>query len=134
MKTKHSTKIITKLNRDSKEGTIKWEINRNKPSSLSGSEFLLDNVYVCSVLDKNLRLYKYQAKHYFDEDTYEWLDHYRLEFIDKWGASEWTFPDDEATYHLYETVRFKTSDVEGFIDKFLSDEEKKDVDNGPMPW
>lgn len=131
MNTKHSIKIIVKLNRDTKDNKIKWEINRNKPNSLSGNELLSDNVYTCTVLEKNFRLYKYRAKHYYDEDAYEWSDHYRLEFIDKQGISEWDFPEDDATEHLYETVRFKTSDVEGFIDRFLSEE---DLNDNPMPW
>ncbi|MBK9718214.1 MAG: hypothetical protein IPO85_12010 [Saprospiraceae bacterium] len=118
MNTKHSSKIITKLNRDTKEGTIKWEVNRNKPSSLSGSEVLTDNVYTCKVLDKQFRLFKYQSKFYYDEGVYEWTDNFRLEFVDGWGNSEWAFPDNIAIYDLYETVRFKTSNIESFIDKF----------------
>ena len=124
----NTDKIIIKLNRDTKEGKIKWTVNREKPSSLSGSEILSDNVYTCKVLDKIFRLFKYQAKYYFEEGLYEWDDDYRLEFVDFWGKSEWTFPKDRAIYDLYETVRFKTSNVEEFIDKFLTEDEKKESD------
>nr|WP_288836349.1 hypothetical protein [uncultured Flavobacterium sp.] len=81
-----------------------------------------------------LRLYKYQSKYYYDEGLYEWAEHYRLEFIDGWGNSEWTFPRDAATYDLYETVQFKTSNVEGFIDDFLSEEDRKDADESPFDY
>lgn len=124
----NTRKIIIKLNRDTKEDKIKWTVNREKPSSLSGSEILSDNVYVCKVLDKNFRLFRYQSKYYHDEDAYEWTDSYRLEFFDTWGNAEWAFPDDRAIYDLYETVRFKTSNIEGFMDKFLTEEDKKDSD------
>ena len=134
MNTKYSSKIIIKLNRDTKEGTIKWSVNRNKPSSLSGSDILYDNVYTCKVLDKNFRLFKYQSKYYYDEGLYEWTDNFRLEFIDGWDNSEWAFPGDTAIYDLYETVRFKTSNIEGFIDKFLTDDDKNEVDEKPYDF
>ena len=134
MSMKHNNKVISKLNRDTKEGSVKWEINRSKPSSLSGNEFLVDNVYTCQVLEKSLRLYKYQSKYFYDEGAFEWTDGYRLEFMDGWGNSEWTFPSDRAIYDLYETVRYKASNVEGFIDKFLTDDEKKETEENPLDF
>jgi hypothetical protein len=85
----------------------------------------LDNVYTSKVLDRNLRLYKYKTKYFHDEDAFDWTEGYRLEFIDRWGNSEWTFPEDRATYDLYETVRYKTSKIDDFMNKYLDDEEKK---------
>lgn len=134
MNTKHSIKVITKLNRDTKEGLFKWEINRGRMLFLSGIEVLSDNVYTCKVLKKYLRLYKYQSKSYYDEATYEWIEGYRLEFVDSLGNSEWAFPDDRAIYDLYETVRFKTSNIEDFINDFLSDEDKEEADEKPYDF
>lgn len=131
MNIKHSTKIITKLNRDTQENKIKWEAARVKPYSISGNEAICDHVYTCKVLDKFIRLYKFQAKDYYDEGLYEWTDGYRLEFVDYLGNSEWTFPVDRAIYDLYETVRYKTTDVEGFVEKFLNEDEKKSNDDEP---
>lgn len=126
MNTKFSTKVIVKLNRDTKEGRVTWHVSRDKPSSLSGTEVLLDNVYTTGVESKIIRLYKYQYKYWFDEGKFEWSEEYRLEFIDSYGSSEWTFPNDRAIYDLYDSVRYKTSNVEGFFDKYLSEEDKKD--------
>ena len=134
MNTKHSIKVITKLNRDTKEGLFKWEINRGRMLFLSGIEVLSDNVYTCKVLKKYLRLYRYQSKSYYDEATYEWIEGYRLEFVDSLGNSEWAFPDDRAIYDLYETVRFKTSNIEDFINDFLSDEDKEEADEKPYDF
>ena len=132
MNTKHSNKIISKLNRDTKESVVKWEVNRSRPSSLSGSENLIDNVYTTKVLDRGLRLYKLQSKYFYDEGAFEWTDSYRLEFIDSWGNSEWTFPEDRAIYDLYESVRFKTSNIKSFMDKFLTEEEKNESNEEPF--
>lgn len=126
MNTTYSIKIVTKLNRETKEGGIDWKISRAEPSSMLGSETLVDYVYTCTVLDKKLRLYKYQSKSYYDEGLYEWIENYRLEFIDDWGKSEWAFPDDRAIYDLYETVRYKTSGVEKFMEKFLDGEKEEE--------
>ena len=124
------TKIIRKINRETKEGSIVWEVNGSKPSSLSGSEYLVDNVYTSKVHDKWVRLYKFQKKYYYVESDYEWTDEYRLEFIDLWGKSEWAFPDDAAIPDLYETVRYKTSKIETFMDEYLDKEEKKEEEHG----
>ncbi|MCF8322507.1 MAG: hypothetical protein K9I26_05125 [Flavobacterium sp.] len=132
MNTKYSNKIITKLNRDTKEGAVNWEINRSRPSSLSGSENLIDNVYTTKVLDRGLRLYKLQSKYFYDEGAFEWTDHYRLEFIDNWGNSEWAFPEDRAIYDLYESVRFKTSQIKNFMDKFLTEDERNESNEEPF--
>ena len=85
MNEKHRNKIILKLNRETKEDIIKWEKNRTKPSSLAGSEILVENVYTTKVLERHLRLYRFQAKYFYDEESFEWTDSYRLEFIDIWG-------------------------------------------------
>lgn len=128
MNASHSIKIITKLNRDTKEGNVKWESIYVKPSSLIGSEELMGNVYIAKVLEKKIRLYKYQTKsyHYYEEGTFEWVSQYRLEFIDHRGNPEWTFPGDPAIYDLYETVQYKTSDLDKFLDDYLTDEEEND--------
>ncbi len=114
MNDKMTTKIIVKINRDTKEGKIKWETISLTPSSLIGNEKLLGNVYTTKVLDKKIRLYKYQAKHYFDEEAYEWNEFYRLEFIDERGSTEYTIPSDSSILDLYETVMYKSSNIEGF--------------------
>ena len=134
MNEKHKNKIISKLNRETKEDIIKWEKNRTKPSSLAGSEILVENVYTTKVLERHLRLYRFQAKYFYDEESFEWTDSYRLEFIDIWGNSEWTFPEDRAIFDLYETVRYKTSNIDGFIDTFLTEDEKKEGDENPFSF
>jgi hypothetical protein len=130
----HDVKVVTKLNRETKEGKIKWEVNRSKPSSLSGTEILVENVYTAQVLNKKFRLYKYQSKYFRDEESYEWTESFRLEFIDDWGNSEWTFPDDRSVYDLYSSVRYKTSNIEKFVDDFLTDEEKNEKGDKPFDF
>ncbi|RFZ95180.1 hypothetical protein D0C36_06535 [Mucilaginibacter conchicola] len=122
-------KIVAKFNRDTKEGKIVWSITREKPSSLSGSENLIDDVFVTQVLEKKLRLYRFQYKSYYDEDIYEWVDKYRLEFVGIWGNSEWTFPYEMPIFDLYESVRYKVSNIDKFMEDFLGDDEGEESSN-----
>jgi len=129
MNTSQSVRLVAKLNRDTKENKIKWRVSPSGALSLAGTETVLDNAYICKVLDKYIRLFRLKAKFYYDEGAYEWVENYRLEFVDVTGKSEWTFPDSTAIYDLYETVRYKTSNVEDFFNKFIGDEKEGDEDS-----
>lgn len=119
MNTHSALETISKLNRETKEDRVVWQVNRSIPSSLLGTEELMDNVYMTKVLEKYLRLYKLQVKYYFDEGAYEWTENFRLEFTDERGNSIWRFPDDRSIIDLYETVTYKTSGAEKFFSDFL---------------
>ncbi len=118
------SKIIIKLNRETKEDKIKWvKNNREMPSSLSGSEGLVGLVYYADVIDKTLRLYKYNFKSFYDEVTWELQVSIRLEFVERFSLkTEYIFPEDRSIDELYETVLYKTSGVERFADEFLNQE------------
>jgi hypothetical protein len=122
MNSYEAQKVIIKLNRDTKEGKIKWEVSHHVPSSVGGTERLIDNVYITSVSKKKMRLYKLESKFYYDEGLSEWSESYRLEFIDFNNKTEWEFPKDSSILDLYDTVRYKTSNVEDFFKDFLTEE------------
>jgi len=124
MENKKTIALITKLNRDTKEGKLNWQISRVQPV-LSIPEVVLDNIYYTKVEQKLLRLYKYSTKYYFDEDSFEWTTGFRLEFVDNYWKSEWAFPEIAMLADLYETVRYKTSGIEDFLDKYLEGEEEQ---------
>ena len=62
---------------------------------------------------------------FIDELSYKWIESYKLQFVNPSGHSKWAFPD-VAIKDPYEIVRFQTSNVEGFIESFLSEKEKND--------
>jgi len=121
--TKQEGKIIAKINRETKDDLIGWTVTTGKPSSLSASEILINTIYICNIKDKNLRLYKYRSKHFYDEDAFEWVDSCRFEFIDQSGNSEWAFSEDRGIIDLYDTVRFKTAGIDQFFEDYLIEEE-----------
>ena len=123
---KDYTKVIVKVNRETKEDKISWDIASLKPSSLSNSEVLRGYVYESKVLNQDVILYRFQSKHYTDEDEFHWIDGYRMDFVDMRNISTWTFPDNSAIEDLYDTVQFKQANVGSFLEEYLDDEEDED--------
>jgi hypothetical protein len=117
-----SIKLIAKLNRQTKEDVIIWQIDTSRPSSLIGTEVLVDNVFITNVLGKRMRLYKYLGRYYYDEDKFDWVEEMRLELVDIYGKTTFKFPLDPGIADLYQTVMFKTSGVADFLDEFLAGE------------
>lgn len=124
------TKAIVKINRETKEDKISWNKVNLKPTSLSNAEVVSGFVYESRVLNKDVILYKYQYKYYTDEDEFHWVDGYRLDFVDGRNISEWTFPYNNATEDLYETVQFKQANVSDFLTEYLDEEEE----NNDLPF
>ncbi|WP_047547414.1 hypothetical protein [Psychroserpens sp. Hel_I_66] len=116
------SRTVLKLNDLTKADEIKWKLWTIPIDSLSGMERLIGNPYVTVVSDKKFRIYKYEFRHYTDEDNWDWVPRCRLEFIDENGKGGWQFPDDERIVDLMETVLFKVSGASDFFDNFLADE------------
>ncbi|MCU0447698.1 MAG: hypothetical protein MUE85_22585 [Microscillaceae bacterium] len=126
-------RVVTKLNRETQEGKLKWIISELPVKSLSGTESLIDKAYTTEVDGKRMRLYRFNDRFYTDYEEYVKQDYIRLEFIDKNDNSEWIFPSyvSSSIYDLYESVRYKVANVDGFIEKFLegyTDNDEKDED------
>jgi len=127
MDSKKAIALIIKLNRDTIEGKLTWQTSRVQPS-LGNGGIVIDNVYYTEVEKKILRLYKFSQKYYYEEDSFEWTENLRLEFVDFYWKSEFEFPPISILSDLYETVRYKTSGVESFLDSYLGDEEPEEKD------
>ncbi|MFX0557131.1 hypothetical protein ACOCEA_10040 [Maribacter sp. CXY002] len=115
-------KTILKLNQMTKDDEIIWSVWKTKINSLEGLERLLGNAYFSEVNTKELRIYKYEARHYYDEDAFDWVSHFRLEFIDKNGNTTWQFPEEYVLPDLYESIQYKLSGASEFFGDFLDEE------------
>jgi hypothetical protein len=114
-----SAETILKLNKLTKDDEITWETSRFDPTSLTGTERMVGNAYTTVVNEKHLRLYKFEYRHYHDEDIFDYIPDFRLEFIDDRGKGEWIFPYDRAISDLYDTILYKVSGADDFFDSFL---------------
>jgi len=121
-------KAISLINKLTKQGELIWKINRNPINvSLSGDEKLNGYTYETIYNDQNLRLFKFNSTFYSEYDTWEVSSHHRLSFTESNGTSLWDFPLGREVDDLYETVRFKTSNVESFFDKLNLDTNEDDL-------
>lgn len=120
--TEQSLKTILKMNDLTKAGDLKWSTWRIPIDSLTGLERLLGNAYMSTVKGKDIRIYKYESRHYYDEEQFDWVPHYRLEFIDNNGKASWEFPEELALADLYESIQYRQSGASEFFTDFLADE------------
>ncbi|MBF8151564.1 hypothetical protein ITJ86_16805 [Winogradskyella sp. F6397] len=116
-------KTILKINDLTKEGEVKWNTWSFSIDSLTGLERLIGTAYVTKVKEKHFRCYQYESRHYYDEDQFDWVPHYRLEFVDGNGKLEWQFPEESAIEDLYESIQFKISGASDFFSSFLEGDE-----------
>jgi len=114
-------KTILKLNDLTKNSEITWKTWEHSVNSLTGLERILGTAYIGKVDEKYFRIYKYESRHYYDEDVFEWVPHFRLEFIDGHGNQQWEFPEHNAVSDLYESIQFRISGASDFFDKFLEE-------------
>ncbi len=116
-------KTVLKLNRLTKENELVWNTARFEPNSISGTERIVGNSFITTANKKQLRLYKFESRHYTDEDEFYWVPDYRLEIIDDRGNGGWQFPEHRAIMDLYDSVIYKISGTEEFVDGFLDEED-----------
>ena len=113
--------FVFKLNKETKEDKILWRITDFTKPALIGTEELMDAIYVTNVLKKNIRLFRLKIRYFTDEYEYEWAESFRLELVDDNGNSLYKFPDDSAISDLYDTVKYKTSNIADLFNDFLKD-------------
>lgn len=111
--------VLSTMNRETIEGAITWtEMLRVNDIGLNSNEELSGKVYQANYKDRNFILFKCLVKIQTDEFEYNWVPEFRLIMLDKKGKIDWEFPGHRAISDLYESVRFKVSDVEPFFDSF----------------
>ncbi|MFA5192384.1 MAG: hypothetical protein WC740_16890 [Verrucomicrobiia bacterium] len=111
-------KAVTKLNELTQDKQLKWEKEDDTNSITYGTENIVDVAYYAVCGDRRLRLYELKYRDYPDAP---WETMTVLEFVDSHNKSEWVFPENPATRHLLESVRYNTSKVDDFINELLDD-------------
>ena len=119
---KKITTLIVKLIRETKEGIIIWS-PKDISVQLAGGAELVDKIYTTIYKDKYFRLFKYRNRHYTDENVYGWDENIRLEVSDLDFKPEWAFPEEQAVYDLYDTVRFQVAGVSQLLNDILDEDD-----------
>ncbi len=118
------TKSLAALLQQTQDESLTWEVG-DPPRNLSmPTDDIIDIVYYSTKDNHRLRLYPFKTRYYTDEDIYHWQDGVNLEVSDESESSWWQFPSNPIIWDLLEAVRFKTVEVEGFIDGLISESEE----------
>ena len=115
-----TSKAVTKILRQTLEGEITWEID-SRELFLGPEEHVTGQIYVALILDKYLRIYKYSKLIKPVSGTDIYFEGIKLQFTGNDGKPEWDFPYSNAVNDLYKAVSIKTTNVDDFLDKWLSD-------------
>jgi hypothetical protein len=117
------TKVLSQINRDTKEGKITWQQPDKRPKlGLSSNEELVGKIYETEFNNRGLRLYKINERIQTDEYEFNWVPSFKLEILDEYDNVDWEFPYHRGIIDLFESVRFKVSDVESFFNSINDDE------------
>ena len=123
MKEDRYTKVLAKLLQETQDRTLLWEVGKPPRDLTTGTDDIIDTVFIAVKKDRFLRLYPYKRKCYSDEFNFYWDDRVTLEISDKESLSWWQFPKNPIIWDLLEAVNFNTIDVDGFMNDIISEEE-----------
>lgn len=123
MKEDRYTKVLAKLLQETQDRTLLWEVGKPPRDLTTGTDDVIDTVFIAVKKDRFLRLYPYKRKYYSDEFNFYWDDRVTLEISDKESLSWWQFPKNPIIWDLLEAVNFNTIDVDGFMNDIISEEE-----------
>lgn len=121
-------KSIATLLQQTQDGSLIWEVGDIPRELDMTTDDIIGVVYVSTKSERCLRLYSFKTKRYYDEDCYHWQDGVTLEVSNEVESSWWEFPHNPIIWDLLEAVKFKTVEVEGFLDSIIS-ENSEDFDS-----
>jgi hypothetical protein len=120
---KDTIQVITKLNRLTQEGKLKWERMQPPASLTSGTDSKVFDFYGTRYKGRNIGLYeeRYQA---FDDEYFHrsyWTDKEVLAFFSDEWQKEWEFPIGAGVLELLTSVKYQIAGVDSFISDLLED-------------
>lgn len=120
------TRVISKLNRLTQEGTLKWGKMDPPRNIASGSENIIASFYGTNYEGRNIGIYeeRYRAYDSSSDEPY-WTNQVTLAFFSNAWEEEWQFPKVHGLYELLESIQYQSSNVEGFIDSILDEGDQK---------
>jgi hypothetical protein len=117
--------FVSKLNRLTKEGQIKWKRQRPPHSLVESrdSEGRITYFFGAECMGKNIGVYedKFRAYHE-DTDSYSWEGRPVLGFFNEKWELEYEKFQIIGMWDLIDTIQYQLAEVEEFLDKILSNE------------
>ncbi len=113
--------FITKLNRQTQEGRIRWKLIGEQPDLLNSDFQQYGPAYIAEADDDaTVRMYKERTRRIADTDEEYWQDAVVLDIRTSDRGDFVRAPRTPGLDDLYEVVVYKANEVEGFLDRFLN--------------
>ena len=112
--------FVTKLNRLTQEDKLTWDKGMIPADMLNGTDSIIVSFYRTVCEGRNIGIYeeKFQGYNPMD-DIHFWDNRIVLALYDDNWQLDWAFPLIPGLWELMETVRFKSSGVDDFLDSAL---------------
>jgi hypothetical protein len=115
------TKIISKLNRLTKEGRVDWEKCTPSDAPRIGGNADWVDFFKTRYADTNLGIGESRFESYSEEfDKMYWTERAVWVLLDDMGSLEYELPTLEGLWNLLESIRYSLADVDSTIDRLLS--------------
>lgn len=118
-KTNRWVSFIAKLNQLTQDGQVRWDVQQQP--DLLGSDFQqYGPAYVAQVDEATVRIYRIKIRSTTHDDEGYWNDAVNLEIKTSESADFIKIPRTPGIEDLYESVVYKTANVDQFLERFLS--------------
>ncbi len=122
--------LVAKLIELTQESTLTWSIVKPSNDIEQGFTKLVGSVFEAKYQNKNLRIYKVEHDNTEENHMLNMYMHQpsysvaiKLEFVDRYGNSIWSFPRITGIVDLYKTIAYETAGVDEFINSVLGADE-----------
>ncbi|SRR5437762_13365971 len=115
--------FITKLNRQTQAGKIKWKATNEQPDLLNSDFVQYGTIYVANletdIRDATARIYREKRRLENEYEEEYWTDRVILDIRTSELEDFIRIPSKAGLDDLYETVAYSSSRVDDFVDTFL---------------
>jgi hypothetical protein len=129
MKPRQLTDFVTKLNRLTQEGRLRWRLTKAPASLTRGSSNPIAAYFECDLMGKLVGIYEERYQDWSEETKeWHWSPRLVLGLFDGEGHQLWEFPDRLAGLNdLWNAVRYRSADVDEYLDSVLAEDDDKNT-------
>ncbi|GAA0429486.1 hypothetical protein ACFOY5_16885 [Massilia aurea] len=101
-------------------GNLAWS-RRDAPRSIwGGTDLVISAYFETELKGQRLALFQERYRQYHGElDSERWTERTVLAMLDRYDQVQFEFPQSSQVWDLLETVKYKTSNVDGFLQSLL---------------
>lgn len=114
--------VVSKLNEMTQDGKQKWGAYDVSESLTQGTDDKITFVYQTKYKDWNLAIYEVRFKDYDHQERPFWNSKLVLDFQNDSGESLFKVDDIRALSDLFESVKYQSANIKGFLDDFFKED------------